>query len=173
MKRRFHLSSSAELKVKLPEVIEEEMNGKPKGFWYDVDLDWIRWLVGEGYENDLGWMRPYLYEVFVDDSRILQIGDVKGLDDFHGKYAKPIMPELETMARIDWPMVAERWSGVETAPYLWERRLTPGYLWYYGWDCASGVIWRGDVLERINLVAKDQNSILKLYKEIHGRGERR
>lgn len=30
----------------------------------------------------------------------------------------------------------------EIAPYQWERRLAREFMWYYGWDLASGVIWR-------------------------------
>ena len=42
---------------------------------------------------------------------------------------------------IDWPKVAERYDGIIIAPYQWSRRLD-GPMWYYGWDCASGCVWR-------------------------------
>lgn len=43
---------------------------------------------------------------------------------------------------IDWKAVAKEYDGIEIDPYQYERRFSEGFLWYYGWDCASGCVWR-------------------------------
>ena len=40
---------------------------------------------------------------------------------------------------IDWKKVASKYDGIEINPYQFEARYQ--YLWYYGWDVASGCIW--------------------------------
>ena len=40
---------------------------------------------------------------------------------------------------IDWEAALADWDGELIAPYMWSRRLE--YMWYYGWDCASGGTW--------------------------------
>lgn len=166
MTRRFHMSLSAGLEVEFPDILEvQQENGKPRGLWYDVDLDWVRWVVGEDYENDPRWMRPYLYEVFIDKAAVLKISSVEELDAFHERYARPLMPEMKMLTRIDWPEVARSWNGVEIAPYSWRRRLAPGFLWYYSWDCASGVIWNPVGLKKLQLIAKSKKEIQTFYRK--------
>lgn len=48
---------------------------------------------------------------------------------------------LITMRGIDWPRLAREYDGIEIPSYLWQFRLHPGFLWFYGWDVASGCIW--------------------------------
>lgn len=55
---------------------------------------------------------------------------------------------------IDWPRVeADGFHGIEISPYLWKRRLEGG-MWYYGWDCAAGVIWNKAAVHSVELIAK-------------------
>ena len=163
MFRRFHLSSEPNLEVRFPDKALGNGNFKPKGFWYDVDLDWLRWLESEQYFNDSGWMRPYLYEVFINEAACLAIRDVAELDIFHKRYSKPMLPGLH-LKDIDWGLIAGQYSGVEIAPYLWERRLYPEFTWYYAWDCASGVVWRPDALKEIRLLTRTKHKTIKFYR---------
>ena len=118
---------------------------KPKGFWYEVDGDWRRWCEDERME----WGKGFLHRVDMGDERMLLIETVAELDDFDDEYheqkyiAKPSygIGPYWTCNGIRWDRVAAEYDGIEIAPYQWERRLD-GHLWYYGWDCASGVIWR-------------------------------
>ena len=171
MSRRFHLSNDPKLQVRFPDKMLGNGNFKPRGFWYDVDLDWLRWLEGEEYFNDSRWMRPYLYEVFIDESAYLKIRDVTELDVFHEQYSKPLLPGMVVMKEINWDLVAEQYSGVEIAPYLWERRLYTGFTWYYAWDCASGVVWRPDALKDIRLLTRTKRKTIKFYKNQKGSSE--
>mgnify|MGYP001563943256 FL=1 len=167
MMRRFHLSNDPSLKIEFPAEIVAQHNGKPKGFWYDVDLDWLRWLEGEDYLDNPQWMRPYLYEVFIDETPCLMIRDAMQLDAFHERHSVPLIPGITSHAKnIDWPRVAEKYSGVEIAPYLWQRRLEPGFLWYYSWDCASGIVWRADALKEIRLLTRSKRATIRFYDKI-------
>jgi hypothetical protein len=141
MSERTHLAMSAE-----PIILREALVGlydgvgayKPAGFWYEVDGDWRRWCEAE----DFGY-GSHLHSVSLNNCNVLLIDSLGKLDDFHGEYniAKPISLTYLHLT-IDWPKVAALYDGIEIAPYRWERRLTHDFMWYYGWDCASGVIWR-------------------------------
>ncbi len=86
MTKRFHLSREPELIVKFP--VDPSNEIKPKGFWYDVGLDWLRWLDGEQYLNDgyNDWMRNYLYKVEVEERNILTIRNNEQFADFEQRY---------------------------------------------------------------------------------------
>lgn len=152
--RRTHISPRpGPLVVEAREQIAEPA-AKPKGFWYEVNADWRRWCRSEMPDWIVG---RYVHRVTLGEERMLEIRTVAELDDFVDEYH---VWELVTsvfdgrplnMDRgIRWDRVAEQHDGIEIAPYLWQRRLD-GPLWYYSWDCASGVIWRprGVAVERM------------------------
>lgn len=150
--------------MRFPAEWRESAIGKPPGFWYDVGLDWLRWLEGEGYFDSDGWMRPYLYEVEIDASRLLLIHDLETLDTFSREYQRPLMEGLHTKV-IDWKRVAEKHAGVEIAPYFWPGRLHVDYFWYYGWDCASGVVWQPEGVKSIALKIAGKEKIIEFYRQ--------
>lgn len=55
---------------------------------------------------------------------------------------------------IDWKKVTEEYQGIIISPYIWQRRLAPHTMWYYGWDVASGCIWDTDAIEEVKLVER-------------------
>ena len=75
--KRYHLSKDRHLKLRFSADWRESATGKPSGFYYDIDLDWLRWLDGENYFDNDGWMRSYLYEVEIEASRLLLIHELK------------------------------------------------------------------------------------------------
>lgn len=104
---------------------------KPSGFWYEVNKDWRRWCEAESFLD-----HGFVHNVDLGKTSMLFIDSLAKLDAFHRQFCQG---EMHTP---DWQAVAELYDGIEIAPYQWKRRLAPGFLWYYGWDCASGVIWR-------------------------------
>lgn len=111
---------------------------KPTGFWYEVDGDWRRWCRSESFETD-GLF--HLHRVELRSCHMRFIDTIEKLDQFHEEYKVPFYDSTR-LSMIDWKRVGRNWDGIEIAPYQWERRLAPEFLWYYGWDCASGCIWR-------------------------------
>ena len=114
---------------------------KPGGLWYGIDGSWEQWCK----ENMPEWLgaSPYIYELTLGETRMLAIDTAKKFIDFHRRYRRKTCPEVGWFG-IDWPKVAIDFDGMEIAPYRYEYRLNPETLWYYGWDCASGCVWRVD-----------------------------
>lgn len=136
---RTHLSTSPEPIVLRPGGGASDGFMKPPGFWYEVDGDWQRWCRDEQWGVDT---YRHIHAVELGDTNMLMIDTLERLDGFHARFGHcdPLGVRSELFDYIDWAAVATEWDGVEIAPYQWDRRLT--LRWYYGWDCAAGVIWR-------------------------------
>lgn len=141
--RRTHISKSRSGIEVEPRAQSLEPTSKPKGLWYEVNADWRRWCRDEMPE----WIADrHLHRIVLGDERMLELRGVAQMDRFVSEFhvSEFVSGRWFTgdMDRgIEWARVAERWDGIEIAPYIWRRRLD-GPMWYYGWDCASGVIWQ-------------------------------
>lgn len=112
---------------------------KTPGFWFSCegDQDWVEWC----RDNDWGDY-CYAYEVFLkEDSGVLHLKDAEAIDRFSRAYG-------QGWGELNWLLVRADYKGLMVSPYCWERRLDNDTTWYYGWDCASGVIWDASVVER-------------------------
>jgi len=113
---------------------------KPEGLWISVDQSWKEFAQKEG----LGSF-DYATEVILSESaNILIINSVQDLDSFTIQYGTKLDNIIDC---IDWQRVASHYDGIIIGTYLWERRIT--YLWYYGWNCASGCIWNADAVAQL------------------------
>ncbi len=126
-----------------------DVGDKPEGFWVSVagEDDWPSWCRAEDYSNtDL--MVRHLVEL-APGARIIRITDLHSFDAFEARYGT----DDRSRTMIRWPDVgADGWQGIIIAPYLWERRFQD---WYYGWDCASGVIWDAAAIALIRAVESE------------------
>lgn len=119
---------------------EQKADFKPVGFWYGVDGDWERWCRGEqwGLHGEM-----FEHELALGKERLLVLSSASDIDSFHDEFKGELFPGCKYFEYVDWQRVAERWDGIEIAPYQWDRRLNgAAHTWYYAWDCASGCIWR-------------------------------
>ena len=93
----------------------------------------------------------------MNNCNVLIIDSLQKLDEFHVRF-----PKARPIRSIDWVKVRKLYDGVEIAPYQYKRRLHPNFSWYYGWDCASGVIWRPKdaVVKYIGIVEEINASII-------------
>ena len=144
--------------------------GKPRGLWVSVDGedDWPHWCEAE--EFHLGGLSCAYRVVLRPSADVLHLSGEQELDAFHARYAIQTEHErrlewefpgalygltradLRRQWPIDWAAVTTRYDGLIIAPYLWDHRLFgPG--WYYGWDCASGVIWRLSAIESFSEIS--------------------
>lgn len=113
---------------------------KTPGLWVSVegDDDWLSWCKGESW--DMNSLVCATELVLADDAQVLHLSGAEALDQFTAEFeSKDRRGEWDR--RIDWLAIRKRWRGLIIAPYVWSRRLTRHTSWYYGWDCASGVIW--------------------------------
>ncbi len=128
----------------------QKVDRKPNGLWYECQdgsaMDWKAFCetgLSDGYSKYDG-----TYNVILKDKgyNILHITDEYYFDKFVKKYSvpHPVFPDDREEDLIDWPKVAEAYSGIEICPYLHKKR---DVMWYYGWDVASGCIWDADGVE--------------------------
>jgi len=133
---RIHMSKTPlELEKR---IFTQKTTMKPNGFWYGFGHEWIDWVRSEMP----GWEGKYIYEVDIGNSNVLQIKTHMELMMFNREYQSNLSDtgfKREEGEAIDWKKVASKYDGIEINPYQYEARFQ--YLWYYGWDVASGCIW--------------------------------
>ncbi len=127
---------------------------KPLGCWItdDSEEDWRSWCVGEKFRLD---ELTHKHQVILDESAVLILRDASQLDDFTLDFGAQVVFGSERFSRtaIAWERVAERYAGIIITPYQWSQRMS--LMWYYGWDCASGCIWKASVIREIRLLEVD------------------
>lgn len=123
---------------------------KPLGLWYSFGMEWLEWCNREGMQD---WVaNKNWFKVELDCKYILQITNAVDLMRFARKYSM----KHNDLNYIDWTKVANDYSGIEIAPYQYQLRLDPKYIWYYGWDVASGCIWDSKAIKNIVKITKHE-----------------
>jgi len=142
---------------------------KPKGIWYGIADSWIDWCISENF----GGIHQYIYEVIVDETRILKIDNIPDFEKFEDAHndipewrkqlreaeglptfdfhLPPMLSRTRYFDSMNYGKVAETFGGIEITPYQWDKRLES--MWYYGWDCASGCIWNPNAIKDLRLFA--------------------
>ncbi len=121
-----------------PRTFVQRVTMKPSGFWYGFGSEWIDWCRSEMPD----WVGKYIYGVDVGKSNVLQITTHMELMQFNRKYESRVSDtgyKLYEGESIDWQKVVSEYDGIEINPYQNEARNQ--YMWYYGWDIASGCVW--------------------------------
>lgn len=147
----YHYSKKPLARVESRDPSEEGCGyAKPAGFWVSVDDDfgWPQWCKGEEYCDDLG-IRHHI--ALAEPQRLLWICTEDDLDLFDETFGEDTRYRSR---EIIWPLVADQFAGVVITPYQWSRRLEIG--WYYGWDCASGIIWDASVIGKITVLGEQK-----------------
>lgn len=128
-------------------------NDKPKGLWVSVEdsnHSWHDWCIDEDFS--IGALQfPHRVELIPDANILLLDTDDKILA-FGQQYNNPPedVPDLQDMTWwINWRAVAKKFHGIIIAPYSFNLQLDHRCSWYYGWDCASGVIWNKRAIEKL------------------------
>lgn len=126
---------------------------KPIGLWFSVSgnghYGWYEWC----QDNDFNLDRlSVVHELtLAPDARVLRITTARQLKEFTKVYATPLLPPTRLNV-IEWGRVAEEYDGIVIAPYLAECRLDDRLFWYYGWDCASGCVWRSRAVASLTVL---------------------
>ena len=139
------------LPLKLPVEQDRGGNYKPMGLWYAIGTEWIDWVESEMPD----WIGDKFYKLETT-SKVLKVDTpqkFQALIKEYGTYT-PLLrydPNPKRDNRIDWLKIANAgYAGIEIAPYRNEYRLE--YMWYYGWDVASGCIWDKSGIKSIERV---------------------
>lgn len=139
--RLIHYSSKPLLKVRSMTHSEDGVGAyKTPGLWVSAegDDDWVAWCRAESFS--LGCFAHATEIILADDAKVKRLRTAKEIDQFTAEF-EPKDRRGNWDHRIDWPAIRSRWQALIIAPYCWQRRLSSHTSWYYGWDCASGVIW--------------------------------
>jgi hypothetical protein len=142
--KRLHMSNSEE--INLNKVYHlKEYAFKPNGLWYAENNEWFRWCHSEMPH----WIKPNIFELDIDMSKILVLSNVRGLKLFNYAYSKSISGDLQM---IDWAKVQKEYKGIEIRNYYdlkWNHDLREFNIWFYGWDVPGGCIWDLSAIRRI------------------------
>jgi hypothetical protein len=126
---------------------------KPVGLWVSVEgeNDWPSWCKAEGFALEA--LTHPTEIVLRPDANVLCLNGEQDIRAFHAEYGcRPFYADeigkdaLFHGTAVRWGLVAERYAGIIIAPYVWTLRLDDEVRWYYGWDCASGCIWKADAV---------------------------
>jgi hypothetical protein len=131
---------------------------KTAGLWVSVEgeHDWLSWCRGEQWGLDRFIHATEV--VLVPNANVKVLSGAAAIDDFTEQFQLSGSPVWHR--GLDWPAIRRQWHGLIIAPYCWERRLSDLTSWYYGWDCASGVIWDARAVEEVRpLPAPDLTAV--------------
>ena len=125
---------------------------KPNGLWYAMGSSWIDWCLGEQF----GGIGKYIYEIELNPkANILFLDTSAKVFEFSEKYRRVDGYYADfSSVHIDWKEVMWNYDGVEISPYFGELRLSYNLIWYYGWDVASGCLWKASAKKKITLIAE-------------------
>lgn len=131
---------------------------KPIGLWVSVagPMDWESWCRSEDFAlQDLAVASEVILK---PRAKIWHLRTAADIDIATATYSAPLYPGARPGLALDWRRIAERWDGMIIAPYQWSRRLDGSCSWYYGWDCASGCIWRPRAIADIRLLGEAERA---------------
>jgi len=140
---RIIMSKDDMIKFRSTDIENQEPRAKPHGLWYGIGPSWIDWVRSEMPD----WEVDNVFKIDIDESKMLLIRNIEELDAFDKEYSTD---DDSRWKNIYWHKVASRYGGIEIAPYLYEARFK--YMWYYGWDVASGCIWDDGVITNIKKI---------------------
>jgi hypothetical protein len=134
---RTHMSRSKIIELE-DRTDKQDLSCKPVGLWYGTGASWLYWC---GHEMP-GWVGGYLYRVTLNTDYILRLTTPEAVLAFTDEYGQSTWGYRRNhIDSIDWPAVAEKYSGIEIAPYQHSLRMGDYTFWYYSWDVASGCVW--------------------------------
>ena len=130
----------------------EGRGDKPSGLWVSVEGkdDWRSWCLSEDFHTT--HLACPTEVVLCDGANILRVQGEAELKAFHDQWGINRVygaPAWEKRYRIRWDDLSRQYDGIIIAPYVWSMRLSNDTLWYYGWDCASGCIWRARAVREL------------------------
>lgn len=118
---------------------------KPEGLWFSHGGTdgWRKWCE----DADFGCGSVATEVVLCGNAKILRISSAEDLLAFDRAWCSEVAIGKYTMRSPDWVRIAESYDGIIIDPYQWSMRFE--LRWYYGWDCASGIVWHPRAVESL------------------------
>lgn len=141
-----HFSPSAE-PIQFVERPQQAMMYKPRGLWVsdEDDFGWSKWCKNEDFHQE---NLQFAHPVELVPEHVKLLATREQLLDFTRRYAlqdvtnerDPDYPLRNQF--LDWDKVAREHGAVVITPYHWDCWMDEDCFWYYGWDCASGIVFQ-------------------------------
>jgi hypothetical protein len=133
-------------KITFSDMTQDVDGRKPKGLWYSCGSAWIDWLES----NMPQWGGKHFFSIEINPDKMLMIDTEKKLRIFSEEYGvtDDDSSNWGQLEKVGWYEVSSKYSGIEICPYMSENN----YNWYYGWDVASGCIWKKDAIKNIKRI---------------------
>ena len=130
---------------------------KPSGIWYAQGSAWLDWMSSEMPDslNDVNYIYKITpsYSGGLDSSGgVLRLSTEEDVIIFSKRFGIDLLG-FGSVQFIDWSKVVSVWDGIEIIPYQRSLRLDRHTGWYYGWDIASGCIWRPSGVSSLELIS--------------------
>lgn len=115
----------------------------------DGDWGWRQWCEAEKFSLE---RLTHATEIILKpDANPMWLKTAAAVEDLASEYPREtghvrgtFVPRFDN---IDWDAIMSNWPAIIIAPYQWRCRMD--VMWYYCWDCASGVIWDLSIIEAI------------------------
>ena len=143
---------------------------KPRGLWYALGTDWIKWVKGEMpmWSNTYA----YVYEIHLTGN-ILKLKTKQEHIDFFHKYAELAEDKWLSTPRhkINWERVKSDYDGIEVMGRDFAEESVFGYRnldvnpleWVTFWDVNGGVVWNVNAWKVGKLLFSTED---KLWEEV-------
>ena len=140
---KLHITHNSEI---ISKVTNQRNSFKPNGLWYSIGFDWLDFTIND-FDSFYTEEKLYAFILNIKSLNILKISNMEELTKFNDKFK--IGEDLTET--IDWIEVSNQYDGIEISKYLYPDRHL--YMWYYGWDVASGCIWNTEKIKinKINI----------------------
>ena len=133
-------------------VTQKSSGLKPTGLWYSCGDEWVEWL-----ESEMpSWLNRvnYLYRIEVNQERILTLRNPKDFEFLKDNF------NSDDGFGVNWKKIQdEGYAGIEICPRQSSIKQNYDYLWYSGWDVASGCIWDPAGIKGFKLIAQREGEL--------------
>jgi hypothetical protein len=109
---------------------------KPKGFWYAFGDAWLEYVKYNDEYRAGSYAAYYLADV--GGCKLLKMSKYKELVEFTQEFTY----DDDNPYYINWNKVKKKYDGIEINPHVSQAAKDEATQWYYGWDVASGCVWR-------------------------------
>lgn len=150
---RIHMSNDIISEIDCSKYINNQNLDKPTGFWYSMGTEWLKWVQLEMPD----WEKQYLYDLRLDENKILKITNLDELKQFNKTY-KSEHKTFDRYYSINWDLVADKYFGIEFQNY---RAIKSEYddwydLWFHMIDVSSGCIWNNEAVKSLTLICEPE-----------------
>ncbi|MCF8008126.1 MAG: hypothetical protein K9K32_00040 [Halanaerobiales bacterium] len=150
-------------KIDLDLEYEQYVNYKPNGLWYSFDNLWID-LCKEEMSYRIS-INDNIFLLKLNDKNIYKIYDYDSFIYFVETYIDNSAEFDYEFQGIDWPLVCEKYDGIEIKNYftLRDDYGLDRFSWFSSLDVPSGCVWNLNIVEILKRYSYKEWENKKIY----------